>query len=209
MAHHPLQSSGRSGTALLCRRAIEMRKPVCCLAALATFCATAAHAATWQLEPGPDNRLEFTVTFEKVPVTGVFKDFGIRFDVDPRQASDSHLNVRIRVSSADMNSKDINQAIAGQDWFDFARFPEAVFDTREIIGTAGTDRHLARGTLLLKGVRQPLTLPFSWKPEERLLEGEFLTRRALFGIGTGQWQGNDAVGDEVKVKFRARLRELP
>ncbi|TYK67922.1 YceI family protein [Comamonas sp. Z3] len=186
-----------------------MRKTVCCLAVLAALCAIAAHAATWQLDPGPDNRLEFTATFEKTPVTGVFKDFSIRFDFDPQQAADSHLNVRIRVSSADMSSKDINQAIAGKDWFDFARYPEAVFETREILGTAGTDRHLARGTLLLKGVRQPLALPFSWKPEERLLEGQFLTRRTLFGIGTGQWQGSDAVGDEVKVKFRARLRELP
>lgn len=187
-----------------------MRNTVCCLAALlTTLCSTAAHATSWELKPGGDNRLEFTATFEQTPVTGAFKDFRVRFDVDPQKPGSNRLNVRIRISSADMANPDINQAIAGKDWFDFVRYPEAVFDASEILDAPGTARYLARGTLELKGRRQPLVLPFSWKPEERRMEGEFVTRRSIFDIGTGEWKSSNAVGDAVTVRFRVQLRELP
>lgn len=187
-----------------------MRNTVCCLAALlATLCATAAHATSWELKPGGDNRLEFTATFEQTPVTGVFKDFRVRFDFAPQKPGSNRLNVRIRISSADMANPDINQAIAGKDWFDYVRYPEAVFDASEILDAPGAAGHLARGTLLLKGRRQPLVLPFRWKPEERRMEGEFVTHRSIFDIGTGEWKSSNAVGDAVTVRFRVQLRELP
>lgn len=187
-----------------------MRNTVCCLAALlATLCSTAAHATSWELKPGSDNRLEFTATFEQTPVTGVFKDFRVRFDFDPQKPDSNRLNVSIRISSADMANPDINQAIAGKDWFDFVRYPEAVFDAKEILNAPGAAGYRARGTLQLKGHRQPLVLPFSWKPEERRMEGEFVTHRSIFDIGTGEWKSSNAVGDAVTVKFRIQLRELP
>lgn len=139
-----------------------MRNTVCCLAALlATLSTTAAHATSWELKPGGENRLEFTATFEQTPVTGTFKDFRVRFDFDPQKPGSNRLNVLIRISSADMANPDINQAIAGKDWFDYVHYPEAVFDASEILDAPGAAGYLARGTLVLKGRKQPLVLPFS------------------------------------------------
>ena len=79
-----------------------MQKTVCCLAALlTTLCATAAHATSWELKPGGDNRLEFTATFEQTPVTGVFKDFRVRFDFDPQKPDSTRLNVIARFTRED------------------------------------------------------------------------------------------------------------
>jgi hypothetical protein len=131
MTHHP-QSSSHPGKTLFAGGHPDA-KTVCCLAALlTTLCATAAHATSWELKPGGDNRLEFTATFEQTPVTGVFKDFRFAL-ISTSKPGSNRLNVSIRISSADMANADINQAIAGKDWFDFVRYPEAVFDAGEIL----------------------------------------------------------------------------
>ena len=187
-----------------------MRKTAFCLAGLgAAFCLTSASAAEWQMDSSASNRLEFTASFEKAPVTGVFKDFEVRFGFDPLKPAGNHLDVIIRTSSADMANPDINQAIAGMEWFDFMRYRQAEFRASDIRRGPGEASYLARGTLSLKGVQQPLEFAFTWNPTDGKMVGELVTQRSIFGIGTGEWKGTDIVGDAVKVKFRIRLRPLP
>ena len=38
------------------------------------------------------------------------------------------------------------------------------------------------------------------------MQGEFVVKRALFGIGTGEWAANNVIGPDVTIKFRVRLR---
>ena len=54
----------------------------------------------------------------------------MRFDAD--QPAQGRLDVTIVVTSADMNSADVNKAIGGAEWFDFARFPQAEFHATDI-----------------------------------------------------------------------------
>lgn len=188
-----------------------MSKIAFCLAGLsAAACLHQAQAAEWKMDAGAGNRLEFIATFEQAPATGVFKDFDVRVDFDPDKPAGGHLDVSIRVASADMASVDINKAIATRDWFDFARYPQAEFhagDIRRVSGDASTGRYLARGILALKGVPQPVEVPFTWSAAgtAATLEGEFALKRTAFGIGTGEWAATDTVGADVKVKFRVKL----
>lgn len=190
-----------------------MQKSAFCLAGLwAATCLTAADAAQWQLDSNANNQLEFTASFEKAPVTGVFKDFEVRFDFDPLKSAGNRLDVIIRTSSADMANPDINQAIAGMDWFDFMRYRQAQFhanDIRREPGGPGDNRYLARGTLSLKGAQHPLDLAFAWNPDDGKMSGDFVTQRSIFGIGTAEWKATDIVADDVTVKFRVQLRALP
>lgn len=169
----------------------------------------AAWAADWTMEPAA-SRLEFTATFEGAPAPGVFKEFEVQLkDFDPDKASAGRLDVSIRVASADMDSTDINKAIAGKEWFDFAKYPGAQFHASEI-RSAQAGRYLARGTLTLKGVQQPVEVPFSWAPsgDGATMEGQFVAKRTTFGIGTGEWLSTDVIGPDVTVKFRVRLRKV-
>jgi polyisoprenoid-binding protein YceI len=166
-----------------------------------------ACAADWKMDSA-GSRLEFTATFEKAAAPGVFKEFDTRLRFDPEKPADSRLVVAIKVTSADMSSADVNTAIRGPEWFDFARFPQAEFHATDIRRTEG-GRYLARGTLSLKGVQQPLEVPFTWagSADAATMEGEFTVKRGIFSIGTGEWTATDVIGADVKVKFRVRLRK--
>jgi polyisoprenoid-binding protein YceI len=179
------------------------------MAVLALLCCgwvQLANAADWKMNAAA-SRLEFFATFESVPAPGVFKDFNVRTSFDPQAPAGGQLAVSIRVASADMASADINKAIAGPEWFDFARYPQAEFRATEIARVG--DRYVARGTLALKGVQRPVEVPFSWTAagEGATMQGEFVVKRASFGIGTGEWTATDVIGADVTIKFRILLRK--
>lgn len=184
-----------------------MKKKLACLVSLLA-CAflQAAHAADWKMDPA-GSRLAFTASFESVPAPGVFKDFDVGARFDPQAPAGGRLDVTIKVASADMASADIDKAIAGAEWFDFSRHPQAEFHATDIARAA--NRYVARGTLTLKGVRQPVEVPFNWTPEGEgaTMDGEFVVKRALFGIGTGEWAATRVIGPDVTIKFRVRLRK--
>ncbi len=188
-----------------------MRKIAFCLAGLCALTGlTAARAAEWTMDTAAGSRLEFAATFQKKPAPGVFKDFTVQLDFNPEKPAEARLHVRIRVSSADMTRSTLNQAIAGREWFDFVRYPQADFqasDIRPVPGDAG--HYLARGTLSLKGMQQPVEVPFTWNAagSAASMQGQFTVQRAAFGIGTGEWAATDDIGPDVSVKFRVQLRE--
>jgi len=180
-----------------------------CLAAavLQVAAACPAKAADWKIDAGA-SRLEFAATFEKSIAPGVFRKFDTRMRFDADKPAESRLDVAIDVKSADMNSAQVNKAIAGVEWFDIARFPQAAFHARDI-HRIGASRYLARGVLSLKGVQQPVKVPFTWAEagDTARMEGELTLKRGDFGIGTGEWANTTVIGADVKIKFRVRLRK--
>jgi len=163
------------------------------------------HAADWQMD-AKSSRLEFSATFEKTAAPGVFREFDARVHFDPNVIAEGRLDVAIAVKSADMSSSDVNKAIAGADWFDFARFPQAEFHAAEFRRTAA-NHYVARGMLNLKGVARAIEVPFTWTEsgDTARMEGEFTVKRAAFGIGTGEWASTGVIGADVKVRFNVRL----
>ena len=179
---------------------------------LALAALQSAQAADWKMEPA-GSRLEFAAQFEQTPAPGVFKEFDVRLGFDGDSPAGGRLDVTIRIASADMASADINKAIAGPEWFDVARHPLAEFHATEIRrAPAGSPpgRFVARGTLALKGVTQPLEVPLAWTAAAggATLDGEFSVKRSLFGIGTGEWAATSVIGADVSVKFHVQLREV-
>jgi polyisoprenoid-binding protein YceI len=178
----------------------------CWLCALALATAP-AFAADWAMD-APASRLEFIASFEGNAAPGVFKEFDARLRFDPEKPAGGSLEVTVKVTSADMNIADVNKEIRGKDWFDYAGFPQAEFRSTELRRAEG-NRYVARGTLSLKGVKQPLEVPFSWvgAGDGATMEGELTLRRGVFGIGAGEWAASDVIGADVKVKFRVKLRK--
>jgi polyisoprenoid-binding protein YceI len=102
----------------------------------------------------------------------------------------------------------VNKAISGPEWFDYARFPQADFRATDIRRT-DANRYVARGTLNLKGVQQPVEVPFTWTEtgDVARLDGEFTVKRGAFGIGTGEWAATNVIGADVRLKFNVQLRK--
>lgn len=177
------------------------------------FTSVPVMAADWRMD-ATASRLEFAAMFEKTAAPGVFREFDTRLKFDPAQTAGSRLEVTVKVTSADMNSGDINNAIRGAEWFDFARHPQAEFRSTDI-RRVDANRYVARGTLTLKGLQQALEVPFLWsalpapagaKGAYASMEGELSLRRGAFGIGVGEWAATNVIGADVRVKFRVRLR---
>jgi polyisoprenoid-binding protein YceI len=164
-------------------------------------------AADWTMDRS-GSRLEFVATFERTAAPGVFREFDARVRFDPDNLGESRIDVTIAVTSADMSSSDVNKAIRGPEWFDFPRFPQAEFHAMDVRRTEA-NRYLARGTLSLKGVRQPIEVPFLWtdNADAATMEGEVTVKRVAFGIGAGEWAATNVIGADVKVNFRVRLRK--
>ncbi len=171
------------------------------------FAGASASGADWVMDAA-GSRLEFVATFEKAAAPGVFKQFDTRLRFDPDKPAGSNLEVTVKVTSADMSIADVNREIRGKDWFDYGRFPQAEFRSTDLRRADG-NHYLARGTLSLKGVTQPLELPFSWvgSADGATMDGEFTLKRGAFGIGAGEWAASEVIGAEVKVKFRVKLRK--
>ena len=166
-----------------------------------------AIAADWKMDPA-GSTLEFIATFEKTEAPGVFKEFDARLRFDPEKPAGSRLDVTVKVTSADMNIPDVNQEIRGKDWFDYAGFPQAEFHSTDLRRIEG-NRYVARGTLVLKGVKQRVEVPFTWTASGggATMEGEFTVKRGDFGVGLGEWKATDTIGADVKVKFKVKLRK--
>jgi cytochrome b561/polyisoprenoid-binding protein YceI len=165
-----------------------------------------AQAAQWSMDRA-GSRLEFLVTFESAPATGVFHEFDTRVHLQPDRPHESRIDVKIATVSADMMSPGFNTAIRAREWFDSGQFPYAEFHSTEVRRT-GVDRYLAKGTLLLKGVARAVEVPFVFSEAalHAALRGELTVRRADFRIGTGEWAASEVVGPEVKVRFAVQLR---
>ena len=168
--------------------------------------AAAAHAADWRMDPA-GSKVEYIATVQKNRASGIFRQFDTRVRFDANRLADSQVDVKVVTASADMIDPDVNNTIRGPDWFDSARFPQAVFrasDVRRI----GDGRYVARGTLTVKGIEQPVEIPFVWTTDAdtAAIAGEFTLKRASFHIGLGEWASTDVIGPDVTVRFSVRLR---
>ena len=164
-----------------------------------------AQAGPWHSLAG-SSRLEFVATWEGEPLEGRFRSFEVELEPGDAEAVIGGLRVRVDVTSLATAMPDVDEALREPDWFFFERYPEAVYSAREVRSLGG-GRYQAEGTLTLKGVTQPLAVPFIWTRDETRgrLQGEVSLDRGAFRIGEGEWAAGDPIGLEVQVRFDLEL----
>ena len=177
----------------------------CSLLLVATV--SCVSAADWDMDPTA-SRLEFVASFQQAAAPGEFREFTTRLRFDPDNLDAAQLDVAIKVTSADMYSTEINDAIRSPVWFDFDGFAIAEFSATSFERTDAS-HFVAHGSLHLKGFEQAVDVPFAWQQagDKATMAGEFTVARATFGIGTGEWAATDIIGPDVKVKFTVTLRK--
>lgn len=168
-------------------------------------CAGTAAAAEWRMDPTA-SRLSFQVSYQGESAPGNFGAFSTRLRFDPAHPAGSTLNVTVKMTSIDMGSADLNEAIRGTEWLGLGKYAEAEFASADIKRVAA-DRYVADGTLRLKGMQRPVQVPFTWMRDGDAvrMKGELTLDRTAFGIGTGEWAAADPIAHAVKVQFNVRL----
>jgi len=171
--------------------------------------AGAAGAATeWQADLDR-SRLSFTAVQAGGEFDGTFERFRPSIAFDPDELSGSRFDVVIETASVATGDRDRDALLVGEDFFASHRWPTARFEATRF-APAGPGRFQANGQLTIRDVTRDVTLGFSFDaaPDGRTarLAGGTAIRRLDFGVGQGEWQDTEWVGDEVRIRFELLLR---
>lgn len=173
---------------------------------LAATAATQVYAAT--LKSVQDkSELEFIANYEGADAPGRFDRFEVDMGVDPASLAPSSLQVKVDIKSVSMGNTDIDEAIAEAEWFDAQAFPQALFRSNKISETDDRE-YAAEGVVSIKGMDQPITVPFHWQAEKQgaVMTGHLKLSRLDFGIGSGEWASDSSIGHDVRVRFSITLK---
>jgi polyisoprenoid-binding protein YceI len=162
-------------------------------------CACAANAPNWTVD-FVKSRLGFSGTQTGEPFQGAFSHYNAAIAFDPAHPEASQIKVTVDLSSATTGDTQRDTALPGDDWFDIAHFPRASFAS-DSIRKKPDGSYEAIGTLNLRGVSHPLTLPFTLDVNgtSAHAKGHATLTRTAFGIGQGQWATADYVALEVGI----------
>ena len=159
----------------------------------------------WVIVPEKSS-LAFEAQMYGTAFTGAFHDFGGTILFDPDNLKAAKADIRMDMSSVVTGNKDRDSQILTADWFDVETFPEARFESLRF-EAAGEGRYIVIGTLTIRDVSLPVSLPFTLTIQKDSegrdlaeMEGTLTLNRLDFGIGQGEWQDTKTVADRVSIK---------
>ena len=153
---------------------------------------------------GAQSSLTYTFIQAGAENQGRFKSFEVSFD-----PAAGRLDVVIDMSSFDTGDQQRNGTLGGRDFFDVAQYPQSRFTAQRIEKTA--TGYEATGSLTLRGVTRSISVPFSWRTATLqghsvgYLSGQLTLRRLDYGVGQGEWQSTEWVGNDVTVRYSLTL----
>jgi polyisoprenoid-binding protein YceI len=151
-----------------------------------------------------------TITFTSkqmgVPVDGRFGKFDAQVSFDPKQAAASKISFNVDIGSAAVGDAETVREMRKPEWFNFARFPSATFQSTSA-KALGAGKFEVSGKLSIKGIERLITttVQLSQKAGITLVEGNFPLKRLDFKLGDGDWKDVSVVADEVVVKLKLSL----
>jgi polyisoprenoid-binding protein YceI len=163
--------------------------------------ALAAPAPAWTVDRAA-SRLTFTSAYAGDAFSGGFSRWSADIRFDPKNLAGSSVTATIDVGSAATGDKDRDASLPTADFFAAARFPRATFAATRFRDLGG-GRYAADGTLTIKGVAKPLTLPFSLAitGKSAKMTSSVAINRLAFGIGQGQWASTQAIPAAATVNI--------
>jgi len=158
----------------------------------------------WIIDPS-QSHIKFKATQYGEAFEGEFKNFDgtIYFDTD--NLAKSQVDIEIDIASIVTGSDGRDGQAKETDWFDAGSYPKAYFQAKNIV-RADSNRYIAKGYLTIKGATIPAELPFTLTFEDGkdgtkfvYMGGGITLSRLDFGIGQGQWEDAETIGNEVKI----------
>jgi polyisoprenoid-binding protein YceI len=177
-------------------------------AAAAGDSAPTATVPAWRSDPA-QSTLRFYPTLSGGEFEGRFERFDARVRFDPARPAQCDLDVTIDLRSARTGEPERDTTLAGPEFFQTTRFPQATYTARTCKST-GPQRYSAPGQLELRGVAREVPLDLRFEPPARPgqpahLTGSAVVQRLGFGVGQGDWSSTEWLADAVRVQFDLRL----
>lgn len=168
--------------------------------------ARAAPATPWTVDKAA-SKVGFSSSFDGGAFSGSFRrwDAAIRFD--PTNLAGSSVTATFDMTSAVTGDSGRDEALPQNAWFAAASFPKATF-TAKTFKVLGGNRYQAVGTLTMRGVTKPLTLPFTLVITGGVgkMNASVGLNRLAFGVGQGEWKTTEVVPGTVTVNISLTAR---
>lgn len=179
------------------------------LLACALICASPAEAAHWNVDYAKSS-LGFTVNWAKEPFSAAFKSWKADIDFDAADLAHARADVTIDPASEKSDEPDFDEGLRGALGFDVKKYPAARFTAAHFTQKSG-DHYMADGTITIRGIERPITLPFTLaiKGDEAHMTGKAVVMRTDFGVGSGLWAKPDPVAHEVTVTIDLVAHKAP
>jgi len=162
----------------------------------------------WQMDK-ETSQLSFTAVEEGKTFTGYFSSFDAEIHLDPDDLSGASIEAVVHLASVDAGSGDRNATLPEREWFRIKKFPDAGFSSHDI-HRSETGGYVASGTMRIKGIEQPVDLPFTLEivGHHGVAEGEFTLNRMDFKIGEGGYKSDSWISHEVTVQLHIEADRL-
>ena len=166
---------------------------------VASLLVTPAQAAHWNVDQSK-SKLGFTVTWNKEPFVAVFNKWHADIEFDTADLAHARVAASIETASEASDDSETDEGVRGTAGFASSQFPTATFRTTAITHKSG-NQYVAAGTLSIKGVSRPVTLPFTLDIAGNIahVTGRAQVVRTDFNVGTGEWAKPDPVSLQVTV----------
>lgn len=184
-----------------------MNRLVPMLAALAI--AAPASAANWAVVPAQSS-LTFASKWNGADIEGRFPKFTAAISFDPAKPADARVDAVIDLSAATTNDKTVNGSLPGSDWFDVKKASTARFQAAGFTQVK-PGQYLAKGTLTMRGLSVPVSLPFTLAitGNTAVMTGQTVLDRRSFKIGMDSDAEGAWVGFPVPVKVKITAVKKP
>ncbi len=147
-------------------------------------------SSEWTVTEG---QIALTITQFGSPVSGAFNDWTAAITFD-ENATGVLGNVETTIAIGSLQIGSVTNDALGTDFFNAEAFPTAVFAAD--ITSDGSGGYIADGTLTIKDIAAPLTLPFTLNIEQDTaqMDGSVVIDRRTFNIG-------QSMSDESNLAF--------
>jgi polyisoprenoid-binding protein YceI len=174
------------------------------------LCGSAALPAAAQSVLVAQSEIGFVSRQMGVPVTGKFTRWSAQLVFDPKKPAAASVAFTIDVASATFGSDQADAEVPRAPWFNAAKFPQARFES-SAVSSLGNGRFDVAGKLTIKGTTRDAVVPvtFSQNGIDGAAQGSFTIKRLDYKIGDGEWADTAIVANEVLVKFKLMLTNLP
>lgn len=163
--------------------------------------AWAAPAPSWVVDK-TGSKIGFTSSMSGEAFSGSFRkwDSAIRFD--PKNLAGSSVTTTIDMTSAATGDEDRDSSLPSAEWFFATKHPKATYAATRFKALGG-NRYQADGTLTMRGVTKPLSLPFTLTitGDVAKMTSSIDLNRLAFGVGSGEWASTTVVPANVRLNI--------
>jgi polyisoprenoid-binding protein YceI len=182
----------------------------------APLLAQAPAAETWTVDKNHSSA-SFKVRHMMSSVTGQFRDFDAKVNINQAAPAESSVDFTIQAASIDTGSTNRDEHLRTPDFFDVAKYPTIAFKSTSITPKSKTEFDVT-GDLTMHGVTKRVTLPVTFlgfmktqRGEKAGFELETTLDRKDYGViwNRNLDEGGVLLGDTVKISISLELDKKP